>query len=887
MLRLLRVLRVVYRRRRFEEAMSDELASHLEHYVEDLMRQGRSRDEALREARLAFGHVDSVRDECRASRRVRVLDDAVQDVRYALRTLRRDAGWTTAALAIAALGVASSATVFSVVNALLLRALPFTEANRLVWIANGTSENLSAQTVQVANLIDLREQSRAFAAVAAFSPFYGVGDIRLTGAGEAERLTAVPVTEDFFRVLGVRPQAGRFFTADECRWQAPATVILDDGFWRRRFAADPGVIGRAITLDGKPATIVGIAPPSFNFVALFNPGSRADLFVPYPLAPETNRRGNTLALVGRLAAGVDLRAAQADASLVGDRVDALRAAKVRRNGFRPVVSPLRERVSGRFADALFVLAAFVSTLMLLVCANLSNLLLARAAARQREMALRVALGASRSRLVRQLLVESLTLSSGGAALGLALTFAATSVLASLDGVKLPLEGVRVDGAALAFTALIAMVTGVAFGVLPALQASKVSPQDALKEGGRGLAGGARDWVRRGIVVGEIVLVCVLLTGAGLLTRSLARVLDANPGFDPHDLITLRVDPARAYVDPSRANATREARSAYYDQVREQIRSIDGVGAVGLTDALPLGENFGWRTWDASTPVPGQEPRRVSGPLVRMIDEGYLAAMRIPVQAGRGFTAADREGSEPVIIVNEALARALFPDADPIGRILRTSGVDRRVVGVVGGVSYFALDRDSGGEMYMPMRQTGDGGVIDLVVRSARPASDMAAAVRASLKRVDADLPVAELRTMQQLVDRSVFTRRFVVWLVASFAAFGIVLAMLGIYAVIAYSVVQRTQEIGIRMALGASPRDVTRRFLTQTMTLALAGLAIGLPAAWLAARGLRSLLFGVTPSDVTTFAAVGTLVVVVAAMAGYVPARRAARVDPLTSLRAD
>jgi predicted permease len=803
------------------------------------------------------------------------LNDWFRDFRYALRTLGRDASWTTAAVVIVALGVAASSTVFSVVNALLLRPLPFDDPDRLVWIANGEAENLSAQTVQVANLLDLRQQSKALSAVAGFSPFYGVGDIRLTGAGEAERLTAVPVTEDFFRLLGVRPQAGRFFSADECRFNAPKTVVLDDRFWRRRFAADPDVVGRTIVLDGTPATIVGILPPSFDFIALFTPGSRADFFVPFPLSPETNRQGNTLALIGRLAPHVDLHAAQSEAALIGKRIDASSDARVQRNRFRPNLRTLRDRVSGGFEDALFVLAAFVTVLMLLVCANLSNLLLARASARQREMAVRAALGAGRSRLIRQMLVESLTLSCGGAALGLALAFGATASLASVEGVKLPLQGVRLDGVVLAFTALVAVLTGIAFGVLPAIQAAGASPQSALKHGGRSLSGAGRDWVRRAIVVGEIVLVCMLLSGAGLLTRSLARVLDVDPGFDPHAVITLRVDPSRAYRTPA-------AKNGYFDRVLEQVRSAPGVDGVGLTDALPLGENFGWRTWSVSRTGQPRQAGQIPEALVRMIDEGYLAAMRIPLRSGRSFTVADTQSSEPVIIVNESLARGLWPDRDPLDQMLRTSGVDRRVVGAV---SYFALERDSGPEMYMPLRQTGDYGLVDLVVRSARPESQIAPVVRAALRRVDAELPVTELRTMRQLVDRAVFARRFVVLLVASFAGFGVVLATLGIYAVIAYSVTQRKQEIGIRMALGASPQVVERRFLTQTMLLALAGLAIGMPAAWIAARGLRALLFGVASSDLPTFAAVGALVVVVAALAGYLPAKRASRIDPLECLR--
>ena len=813
-----------------------------------------------------------------------LVETLVRDLRYAARTLRRDAALTTFAILIIGVGVGASTTVFSVVNALWLRPLPFHDPGRLVWVANGPSENLSRQSVQVGHVVDLREQSQSLAGLAGFSPFYGVGDIRLTGTGEPERVTGVPVTEGFFPLLGVQAWLGRNFTAEECLWGAPRTAILSYTFWQRRLGAKADVIGASITLDGRPTTIVGVLPPSFDFAGTFSPGRPADLFLPFPLSPENNRRGNMVALIGRLKPGIDLTAAAVETATAVDRISAS-APDVepgrRRNAFRPILTPLQDRISGRFHTTLALLAAAVGFLMLLVSANISNLLLARASARHKEMALRMALGAGRGRLVRQLLVESLALSCSGAALGLALAFGGTSLIAHLDGASIPLlQDVRVDGLAMVFIASVAVLTGVGFGVLPALQASGLAPQEALKDVSRGVTGGG-GWIRRAIVVTEIVLVCVLLTGAGLLTRSLSRVLDVDPGFTPENVITLRVDPSRL------EHPTRETRNAFFDTVLHHVRSVSGVEAVGLTDALPLGDNFGWRGWTVSPRDRATDPAAHPNALTRMIDDQYFSAMRIAMKAGRGFTSDDHAASERVIVINEALARALWPDEDPLGRVVRASGRDYRVVGVVNDVRYFALERDTGQEMYMLLKQTGDYQTVDLVVRSAVPPASLIPAIRAALKRADPGLPAVEFRTMEQLVDRSVFTRRIIVQLLAGFAGFGLILASLGLYAVISYSVSQRTREIGVRVALGAAPLAMQRQILTQTMTLAAIGLAIGLPVAWIAARAIQSLLFGVVSSDPMTFGAVVTVVAIVAALAGYIPARRASRIDPVLALRAE
>ncbi|HEY2377295.1 MAG TPA: ABC transporter permease [Gemmatimonadaceae bacterium] len=801
-------------------------------------------------------------------------DTFAQDIRFGIRSVRRDMGAAIFAIAIVAVGIGASTTVFSLCRALLLRPLPFDRPERLAWIANGTSENLSGQTVQVHNLLALREENRSWSAIAGVFPFYAPGDVRFTGAGEPERLTGVPVTQNFFDVLGVKPLAGRFFDDAESRWHAPKTVVLGQQFFERRFAGNRAIVGRSIILDDSAVTVIGVLPASFDFSATFTPGRRADIFFPFPLSAETNKQGNTLALIGRLRDGVSLDAAQAEATLIATRHNADVVDGRSINRFRPNVSTLRQHVSGRFQSALFVLAAAVVFLMLLVCANLSNLLLVRASARRREMAVRTALGAPRSRLVRQLLAESVVLCGSGAALGAAFAVAGTFAVSRLQGTTIPLlNGVRVDIVVLGFTGLVSMLAGVASGVLPALHASAFVP-GSLAEGARGSTEGRSGRARRVLVVSEVALVCVLLTGAGLLARSLSRVLDVQPGFASNDVVAVRVDPRASGRDAAARNAV------YFDAMVHELSGVPGVQALGLTDALPLGDNFGWRRW--SVDVPGDTTRVF--PLVRMIDEGYLRAMRIPLLAGRAFAATDNAGSEPVIIINERLAQTLLPGENAIGHYVRTSGVNRRVVGIVGDVRYFGLDHATDPEMYMPLR-TGDYQSVDLVVRAAVPASTVESGIRNALHRVDPTLPVAEFRTMQQLVDRSTFTRRFVVLLVAAFAAFGLILASLGIYAVISYSVTQRTQEIGIRMALGATAGILRANILGQTARMVLFGVAIGLPASFVTARAIRGLLFDVGASDPATFSAVLVLLGLVALLAGYLPARRATQVDPAIALR--
>jgi predicted permease len=799
-----------------------------------------------------------------------------RDVRYAVRTLLRDAGFAAFAILIVGLGVGASCTIFSVVNTLLIRPLPFRDPGRLVWIANHQDEtnDMSGKTSQTDYLLDLRAKNQSYEDLAAYFAFYGLGDAKMIGNGQPERLTSVPVTQNFFPLLGVEPQMGRQFSAEECKQNGPRVTMLSDGLWRRKFAADPNIVGRALSFDGGPVTVVGVLPATFDFSTVFTPGSRVDMFEPLPLSPEMNREGNTVAIIGRLKPGVSVQSAAAETAVLGKL---LQQAHKDRNDFEPKVSGLALHVSGQLRPTLLVLACAVGVVMLIVCANLSNLLLARGATRKKEIAIRTAMGAGRGRLLGQMLTESLVLSCCGAALGLLLAFVGTRALAHLTSVSIPmLSDVRIDGSVLGFTLVAALLTGLLFGLVPALQVQDLKLHDTLKDSNRGSSQGrGHAWIRGALVVSEIGLACVLLVGAGLLIRSFLRVLDVNMGFRPERAAALRIDPNSSYK-------TQEQRNSYFTDALHRVMEVRGIEGAGLSDSLPLGHN---RSWGVAAKGVQYTPQNYPNGFPRIISDGYFHAMGIPLKAGRDFTERDTKGSLNVIIINETLAKNLFPGQDPIGKIVRADDPERTVVGVVGDVHHMALEEGSGNEFYIPMRQTQDYGTVDLVARTSLPTAQLASALREALRPIEPDLPTANMRTLQTMVDHAVSPRRFVVWLLGGFAGFALVLASLGIYAVISYSVSQRTQEIGIRMALGASAETLQRSILLQTLGLAGIGMVVGVVASWVLARTLSGLLFGVTSSDPVTFAGMLVILTAVAALAGYLPARRASRIDPMAALR--
>jgi predicted permease len=872
--RFRRRVRYWWSHRRRERWLSEEIGFHLDAMVEDLVARGVPEREAWAQARKKFGDMTRTVEDARATWIAQWMSDLLQDLRHAARGMRREIGFTGFVLLIAGLGIGVSSTVFSVVNAVLLRPLPFRDPSALVWISND-GQNNEEWTTQVGHFVDARATTTSFVDLAGWTGFYHVGDTELTGAGEPERLTSVPVTQNFFSFLGVEPALGRTFTPEEGRgrFSSPPAVILSHGFWTRRFAADSTLVGQTLTLNNAPVVVIGVLPAAFDFTSVFAPGTSVDVFIPWPLTDETNRQGNTMKVLGRLKPGVSVPQAQAELTTLAKQIESQHRD---RNWFRPRVTSLETRVSGSFRPALVVLAGAVGFVMLIVCANLSNLQLARLGTRQKEMALRVALGAGRLRLLRQLLTESIALACGGAVLGLGLAVAGTREVAHLNAVSLPLlTAVGIDGRAIAFTLVAAVLTGVLFGVLPALSVRTVTVSDELKEGTRGTTRGGRAWVRSSLVVGEVALALTLLVGTGLLSRSFLRVLDVNLGFQPARASALRVDPSFRFKSFADENA-------YIDDVLARTRALSGLVAAGFTDALPFAGDRSWGVAAQGHVYPSGNTQA----FIRIVTDGYFEAAGIPLREGRSFTDRDRATSEPVVMVNETLARTLWPGQAAVGQKV-TQGGGRRVIGVVADVRHEALETAGGSEMYLPMRQTSDYAQMDLVVRTALPEDELTEEVRAALRPIDPNLPVHAFQPLQELVDRAVSPRRFLVVLLAGFAGFALLLASLGIYAVISQSVNQRTQEIGIRMALGASATDVQRRILLGTLGLAGLGLVLGLVISRLLTVALGSLLFGVTPGDPGTFMAMAALLTAVAALAGYVPAWRASRIDPMVTLRSN
>jgi len=866
-----------FKRSSHEKDLDAEIKAHLAFAIDENIAAGMTAAEARRQAMIRFGGLEAAKELQRETRSLPFLEYLAQDLRYALRMMRRDPGFSFFAIVIIALGIGACSTVFSVLRTVLIRPLPFRNPGNLVWLANAKpDEGLSAQTLQVLPFLALKERNQSFSDMAAYFAFYGVGDSQLTVNGESERLNALPVSQNFFPLLGVEPQLGHYFSADECKWNGPKAVMLSHGLWERRFAADPHIIGRAITLDNAPVTVVGVLPESFDFGAVFAPGTHMDLYFPFPLTQETDRWGNTIAIVARLKPGVSLGRAQAEASILGKHIS---EEQPNRNSITPMLTMLKDHVSGQMRPALLVLGFAVGTVMLIVCANLSNLLLARSSARQKELAIRSALGAGKGRLVSQILTESVLLSLCGALLGIAFALLGTRLLSHLTSFKVPLlSDVRVDSVTLFFTVLLALLTGVVFGILPALQVPRARVSDALKEQSRSSTGTRHHaWLRSALVVSEIAFAAVLVVGTGLLLHSFLRVLDVNLGFQPARSAALRIDPGTNL-------ATQEKANAYINEALRRVREIPGVEAAGITDSLPLGSN---RTWGAG--AKGVVYTRDSYPVafVHIVTDGYLKAMGISLKDGRDFDERDTPAGDKVVLINETLARNLWPGQNPLGRLMNGDKKDIHVIGVVRDVHHLGLEQAGGPEMYYAMRQTQDYGSMQLTVRSRLTLPELNSNVRAALLQVDSSLPREEFRPLQDLVDHSVSGRRFIVFLLSGFACFALLLASLGIYAVISYSVAQRTQEIGLRMALGASPAVLQRSVLLQTLGLAVIGLLIGTVVSALLTQGLRSLLFGVTPTDPWAFVSMLILLAGVATVAGFLPARRAARINPMIALRAD
>jgi putative ABC transport system permease protein len=809
----------------------------------------------------------------------RYVDTLRQDMRSAFRAVRRDLGLFSFAVIIVGLGVGASTAVFSVMSPLMLRPLPFDDPGNLVWIANDRPESgMSGVTSRTANLMDFREQSSSFEGLTGYFAFFEQRSYTLAGDGPPERLKGVDVAQDFLDVLGVQLEVGRNFVDEEGVWDGRNAVILTHGFWTRRYAADPSIVGTSITLDNSPRVVVGVLPPSFDFSGVFAPTTHVDFLLPFPISPETDRWGNTLSMVGRLRPGATPESAQAELDRI---VLGLQEADPERWGLAAVVSPLQQQISGPFKSGFLLLAAAAGGVMLIVCVNLSNLLLAKGPKRMREMAVRSALGAPRQRLLRQLMIESLILAGVGSIVGVGIAALVTRFVASSSGISIPmLSDVSVDGWALLFTATLAIVAGVLVGIVPAMQISNGGESAAMK-GGRGSSAGRRTTrLRESLVVAEVALACVLLVTGGLLVKSFQRVLDVDLGFEAAGAVAWQINPSVEFNPYSGPEGMAEV-NAYFDQIASRIADIPGVEAVGLSDALPLGRN---RTWGfRGVGVVYENDEGVSA-FPHLVDHRYIEAMEIPLLEGRNFTSFDNWETENVVVINETAAKEIFQTTDALGLTLQNQD-DWRVIGIVADVRHQSPEMGAGPEVYFSMAQNGDFGTMDLVVRSRQSAEALAPAVIAAVGELDAAIPMRDYETLDAVVGRALSPRRFTVSLLGAFAAAALLLAAIGIYGVLSYSVTERIPEIGIRMTLGESAGQVRRRVVGRTMVLALTGVGIGAIGSMVISRSIGSLLYGVAPTDPRTFVGMALLLLVVAAAAGFMPALRASRTDPAIALR--
>jgi len=813
-----------------------------------------------------------------------VFDEILQDLRFTWRTLRKDSGFTMIALAILALAIGANTAVFSVVNTMLLQPLPFPNSQELVWIAPPPNScGLSCATYSSDAYEEFRDQSLVYQGVTGYEAFTTPDNLRLNGQGEPTPATGIDVISNFFQVLGVQPAKGRLFSLDESRGGPHPVALLSDAYWRRRFNADPEIVGKGIDLSGTLVTVVGVLPPTFDFGAVFSPGAKVDLFTPLSLDQQRNW-GNIVTLIGRFKPGVTTAQALQDAERIAPNIyfNTKYAQTLGRYKGRLIPVPLKNHVTGKLHNSLIALWCAVGAILLIAGVNLSNLLLARAAARAKEFALRGALGANRGRLIRQLLLESLVLSSAGAALGLVLAATLIFWLAHQGSLALPLlSSLRIDTRALAWTALIAFVTAIIFGLLPGLRTAGGNLVEVLKDSGPGAGLGRKhERLRSTLVVSEVALACMLLVSAGLLLRSFMKVLDVDLGFEPDRAGSIKVE----YDDSATTEEERQTkRGVIFQEILERVSAVPGVESAGMADYLPLGPN---RSWD--TPVPqGKtfDPGQVPEPLVYIVTPGFFRSMGIRLH-GRDFAWSDGPRAERVVVINESAARAYWPGEDAVNKILMRGNGQVRVIGVVEDVHEEHVEAALGSQIYYPVMQQGPNGA-QLVVRSRMPPSALAGSILRTLRELNQKQPSAEFRPIRMLVDRAVSPRRFFMLLVAGFAGLGLLLAALGIYGVISYAVARQTREFGIRMVLGATPSLVQRTVLGDTLKLAGIGIAVGAVASMVSAQVTASLLFRTAPSDPPTFLAVILLLVSVALLAGYFPALRATRIQPAVSLRCD
>jgi len=800
------------------------------------------------------------------------METLLRDIRYGVRSLLKRPGFTAVALIALALGIGANTAIFSLVNAVLLRPLPFADPDRLVWVFGNVRNASNRASVSPVDFLDYRQQNTTFEEFAAqFSvPIH----LNLTGTGEPERLTGSAVTGNYFQALGAKPALGRTFQLENENPGHEQVAVLSYGLWQKRFAGDPNIVNKTVMLDGNKVEVMGVMPQDFNLP------QAAELWIPinFDFSPEMKqRKAHFMRPIGKLKPGVTLAQAQADTDAIARRLE--EQFPDSNAGWNLRLVSLREQLVGNTRPTLLLLFGAIGFVLLIACANVANLLLVRTATREREIALRTALGAGRFRIVRQMITESVLLSLVGGILGALLAIWGVDLLVTLSAGSIPATAqVRIDTTVLLFTFLVSVVTGILFGLAPALRTMKLNLSESLKEGGRsGSEGGQRNRTRSVLVVAESAIAVVLLIGAGLLIRSLIQLQNINPGFDAHNVLTMRVDLARQkYPTPDKA-------ANFFTQLESRVRSLPGVENVGFVTELPLSGQPN----DMPFAVEGRPPVAINDSLdadFRRVNQQYFKALRIPLRRGRNFTEQEVQQSAKVVVISELLATEVFPNEEPLGkRLIMMSDKDPwEIIGIVGDIRHRALESQPFPAMYLPTYQTG---WTNLVIRTQGDPTNLAAAVRKEVQGIDPDQPVAAVRTMDQWVDTSVAQPRYRTALLGLFALLALVLASTGIYGVMSYTVAQRTHEIGVRMALGARRFDVLRLVVRQGMLLVVLGVGVGLAGAMALTRVMSTLLFGVTAKDPVTFVAVATLLTLVAFVACYIPARRATKVDPLVALR--
>ena len=969
---LLYRLRALFRRKSMEAELDEELRAHVEHQVEKYIQSGLTREEAARRARLEFGGLDQVKEGCRDARGVNFIETLIQDVRYGLRMLRKNPGFTAVAVITLALGIGANTAIFSMVNAVVLRPLPYPHSDRLVWIRE-VIPALKAEATNGVDYLDWRDQNQSLESMTAYDPSIS---FNLTGRGTPLRVPAAMVSSSFFATFGVNPRLGRGFTAEEDRPNGPNVVILMNSLWQQYFGSDPNVLGQTLTLNAAPYTVVGVMPASFRF-----PGEAAlQVLVPLVMNQAQQRLRVQVTLVniiGRLKPDVTLARAESDLDAIRERAQPAAQAAAQAAGPQPVggagsgpsagggsmthfmpssnasrptgrgsgaqpprqlmggpevgraaggppgreqfvrpasgaagpapapsgsqspppgggpraisrvkdpewvqlkVVTLAEHLAENLRPAMLTLLGVVGLVLLIACANVANLMLVRASARTREIAVRAALGAGRGRLIRQMLSESLLLALCGGLAGLLVASSGVKVMtsvipASIGADILSLSRPRVDSHVLLYSLAVSLATGILFGLVPALAATRMELSEQLKEGVQAASAGPRRGLLEGVlVVAELSLALVLLIGAGLLGKSFYRVLSIDPGFAPERVLTLNLSLSDSkYPKP-------EQERTFFSEVLRRVESLPGVRSAALADSLPLSP-YGVRTAVLIRP---------DMPVVMMfrlvVSPGYFYTLGIPVLRGRTFTDWDNDRSPKVAVVNETLARSRWAGEDPLGKELDTPGGGLSVIGVVRDSRHESLSDEVESEVYVPYLQEPLKSM-QLAVRSVGDPASVASAVRDQVAAIDPEQPIYHVTTLEQTLSETVAPRRFNVLLLGIFAAIALALAPVGIYGVMAFSVTQRTHEIGIRMALGAERRDVLWMVLSEVAKMALLGVGIGLVAAIGLTRLLANMLFGVTAHDPLTFAGVAGLLTLVALAACYIPARRATKVDPMVALR--